>query len=286
MGFLSKIGGAISGGLTGFLNDGPLGGLAGAVGGLASSAGLTDQNKANSAQALRQMNFQSSEAQISRRHSAKQAQKQMKFQKMMSSTAHQRQIKDLKKAGLNPILAAGGGGSSTPSGAMGATSAPSGAQASETDEATPAIHSAMSVLKTKAEIKNIAAQTDLTEAQKDAIQIKAKLGEAGGSVIESLRGWGTSTAEAFRHSINQYKNRYKHGSVHNKYRGKIDRSPKAKAFPYGSKPHHSKGFIPDKSSVDYNPHNSDGLHYWNRRKGWMTLKESKAHIKSTRKNWN
>ena len=51
------------------------------------------------------MNFNSTEAMKNR-----------EWQVYMSSTAYQRAVEDMKKAGLNPILAFSNGGASTPGG--------------------------------------------------------------------------------------------------------------------------------------------------------------------------
>lgn len=69
---------------------------------------------------------------------ADQAQKQREYESWMSSTAYQRATQDMRKAGINPMLAYMQGGASTPSGSSASVGSPSAAQASAGSAGGPA----------------------------------------------------------------------------------------------------------------------------------------------------
>ncbi len=115
--------------------------------------------------------------------SAKQARLNREFQERMSSTAHQREVLDLRAAGLNPILSAQKGAST-----------PGGATAQQRDVVTPGIATALAARRLTTELKNmdltgeqITALTEKTAAETALLDARLPLEDLKGDAISSAR---------------------------------------------------------------------------------------------------
>lgn len=110
-------------------------------------------SNSQSAKAYEQSLFQSN---ANNAFNAQQAQNQMDFQERMSNTSHQREVKDLIAAGLNPVLSANGGASS-----------PSGSSATA-DNSTAALKAQMYMQQLNAGVQLAVNRQNIESAQKVA----------------------------------------------------------------------------------------------------------------------
>lgn len=111
-----------------------------------------------------QQRWSAGQASDSMAFSAQQAKAQMDFQERMSGTAHQREVKDLQAAGLNPLLSVNSG-ASTPSGASGSGAMGSSAAAPVVPELGALVSGASDALRMINEFSNSSANRDLANAQ-------------------------------------------------------------------------------------------------------------------------
>lgn len=146
MGWLSGVAGAIN----------PVGVIGTALGGGLQYLSNREQNQAARENTQAQIDFQ--------RESNRE---QMAFQERMSNTAYQRSMDDMRKAGVNPMLAITQGGASTPGGASSA-----GASAPVVNAMEGVVGSALDMVRTKKDIEEADSRITLN---KESAQTQASL---------------------------------------------------------------------------------------------------------------
>lgn len=121
-------------------------------------------NRANAGINREMMNFNHDEAELNRQ-----------WQERMSNTAYQRQVEDMRKAGINPIAAYGSGGASSPGGSTASAPSTKSMERIPVKDMGTVTASALDAARSIREIEKTKADTDVSLETADNIRMDSVL---------------------------------------------------------------------------------------------------------------